>query len=1136
MKNGWRLSLVGLVILGLVISSPIQTASAAAIVYVKANATGANNGTSWANAYTSLATAMTNAVAGSELWIAAGIYKPTTTTNRGLSFNPTKDLTLYGGFAGTETSLSQRDYIANKTILSGDLGTPGVTTDNSSTVVLVNQSNLTIDGLTITGARNDGTHNGGLEQITGTVNVNHVTFLNNYAYFNGAGLGANQLSTTIIKNSYFLGNTSRLAGGGLYSTGRLTVVNTVFSGNAITDSSNGYGAALYLSPTGNITQTLVNITVANSNDLGRGTVYGYTSSTDTGQILIENSIFSGGAFISSFGDMGRGYVYNSYYPANSLYHFKDYGGNIAGSAPFFVNACGADAVCGTTDDNYALNSNSPAKDKGNNSYNTEPYDIAGNPRTYNGTMDMGAYEYTPSDSYTGSFDGNSGSVFASNCNANGWVRHDQNLADQLNVKVFSDGVAVASGVANNYRSDLPPYCTNGTCSFYFNLWGLVTHNASHTIKVQAQKTDTTWIDLGSPKTLTCQDSALGFSQSSYSVAEGGLATITVTLTPASLSAVTVNFSTSPGTALVGTHYSTASGSLTFTPGDTSKTFAVQTLDDLLHDSTHSLTVGLSNASGAGIGTSSATLNVTDNDPVLVLGFGAAAYTIAEGDQIDIPVSLSQASPLQVTVQYATSNGTAILNKNYYSASGTLVFSPGETTHTIHLTSINESNREGDVNFSVALSTPAPASNITLGTSSAIITETDDDPVLTIGYSSGSFEATESNSSTIITVSLNRPSDIVTTVGYYTAGDSAIAGTHYWDVAGTLYFAPGVTQKVFSVPLIDDSAIEGDSTVMLFLSNPNGETGVSLGNLPVTLTIHDNDSGTAFSASLKKAFPNLAYRLALGDFSISVSGQSTDAVLAVAQTAAPETIPTIPPNFKSASAYFEINLTDGSGHKVNFTNATICFPYKDSDWQNGGVLETSLKLLHYENSQWVDITKHIDPDQNQVCGVANSFSQFAVAGGSADSSTSMIVLRGGSLSVVSHIVDFGTVKLDGSEKQQAGVTDVWTAADPTGMGAGWRVSISADDFKSADGHTIPVNGLSVKVAAENITQISGNARPNSAATSYLPLSQTGQTVLSAPAATGMGVCTFQPEFLLLVPPGTYARSYSANISVVILSGP
>ena len=117
---------------------------------------------SWANAC-ELGYALTSAVSGQELWVAAGRYTPTSGTNRSLSFNLKTGVALYGGFAGTETARDHRDPASNVTTLSGDLNGDDVGFTNNgenSYHVLSNSSvdsTAILDGFTISGGNANGT-------------------------------------------------------------------------------------------------------------------------------------------------------------------------------------------------------------------------------------------------------------------------------------------------------------------------------------------------------------------------------------------------------------------------------------------------------------------------------------------------------------------------------------------------------------------------------------------------------------------------------------------------------------------------------------------------------------------------------------------------------------------------------------------------------------------------------------------------------------------------------------------------------------------------------------------------------------------------------------------------------------------
>lgn len=141
------------------VSLALGHSAAAGTIFVRSTASGANNGTTWADAYADLQVALAAAVATDEIWVAAGTYKPTATVDRTISFSLKDGVGVYGGFAGTETMRSQRNTVANVTILSGDIGTVGVATDNSYHVVTsgstVTSSGI-LDGFTVTGGRADG--------------------------------------------------------------------------------------------------------------------------------------------------------------------------------------------------------------------------------------------------------------------------------------------------------------------------------------------------------------------------------------------------------------------------------------------------------------------------------------------------------------------------------------------------------------------------------------------------------------------------------------------------------------------------------------------------------------------------------------------------------------------------------------------------------------------------------------------------------------------------------------------------------------------------------------------------------------------------------------------------------------------
>lgn len=210
-KRGiWSLAL-GLMLLNAV-------AAQAKTIYVKAGATGSNNGGSWINAYTSLQSALAAAKSGDEIWVATGTYKPTSDTNRNKSFVLVSGVAVYGGFAGGEATKTNRDWNKNKALLSGEIGEAGKLSDNSYHVV-TGASLATLDGFTVSGG---------------------------FAVTNGGGMINTNTTSLTVANCTFSGNTANdlnttCAGGGMFNDGGSpTVINCSFVGN--TAGGGGFGS------------------------------------------------------------------------------------------------------------------------------------------------------------------------------------------------------------------------------------------------------------------------------------------------------------------------------------------------------------------------------------------------------------------------------------------------------------------------------------------------------------------------------------------------------------------------------------------------------------------------------------------------------------------------------------------------------------------------------------------------------------------------------------------------------------------------------------------------------------------------------------------------------------------------------
>lgn len=345
---------------------------------------------------------------------------------------------------------------------------------------------------------------------------------------------------------------------------------------------------------------------------------------------------------------------------------------------------------------------------------------------------------------------------------------------------------------------------------------------------------------GNTATITIADNeGVQFTSTAYSVQEtDGTATITVVLSGPSTNIVSVGYETQDGTATAGSDYSSVSGTLVYGVGETVKTFTVPILNDTLTENSESLTLHLINPVNVSLGpVNTATLTIGDDEGVQ---FDSPTYSVNEIDgSVTVTVQMTGTSPNIVQVDYATANGTAVAGEDYTATSGTLVFNAGETTKTIAIPVADDGLSEDNETFSVTLSN---AINVSLGVpKTTVVTIVDNE---SIQFSSATYTIAEDGTSATITVQLSGSPQAAITVEYATSNGTAISGVDYTAASGILTFNPGQMAKTFSVPILDDTIVEGPETVDLTLSNP---TNASLGaNDTAVLTIGDNE-GVRFSA-------------------------------------------------------------------------------------------------------------------------------------------------------------------------------------------------------------------------------------------------------------------------------------------------
>jgi glucose/arabinose dehydrogenase len=231
------------------------------------------------------------------------------------------------------------------------------------------------------------------------------------------------------------------------------------------------------------------------------------------------------------------------------------------------------------------------------------------------------------------------------------------------------------------------------------------------------------------------------------------------------------------------------------------------------------------------------------DPTPLPALSVTSGAIAEGNtgttNLGFTVSLSAASTLPVSVNYATANGTALDSFDYNGISGTLTFAAGETSKVLNVPILGDPTVEPDETFTLDLSNPANAT-IAIGQGTGtILNEDQPQPLPTLALNNVSLvEGNAGTTNAVFTVTLTGGTDSPVSVIYATADGTATAGSDYTATTGGLTFAPNDRTQTITVPIIGDTQFEPDETFFVRLTNPTAAT-ISVGE--GTGTIANDDS-------------------------------------------------------------------------------------------------------------------------------------------------------------------------------------------------------------------------------------------------------------------------------------------------------
>lgn len=346
--------------------------------------------------------------------------------------------------------------------------------------------------------------------------------------------------------------------------------------------------------------------------------------------------------------------------------------------------------------------------------------------------------------------------------------------------------------------------------------------------------------------------------------------ILVSLSNVNVDAVTVDYETSNGTAVAGIDYEFTTGTVTFSPGETTQIIEVIVNGDTLVEDNETFFLNLFNATGALIADDQALGTILNDE---------AAISINDVTKLEGPVgttnnfefTVSLAHPVEgvVTVDLRTLDGSATLADSDYSELPlqTITFNPGETSKTVTVIVNGDSNIEGDETFQVELSNATNTvgdATILTPTGTGTI-ENDDRALLSISDVTLTEDFGGATTSFNFTVSLSQGTSSIVEVDIATMdGTATVVGNDYQAASQTLTFNPFVTEQTFTVIVNSDALTgEGNETFFVNLSNANNANiadGQGLGTIVeegiVVTTFDDvvdaNDNLTSLREAITQA--------------------------------------------------------------------------------------------------------------------------------------------------------------------------------------------------------------------------------------------------------------------------------------------
>ena len=366
---------------------------------------------------------------------------------------------------------------------------------------------------------------------------------------------------------------------------------------------------------------------------------------------------------------------------------------------------------------------------------------------------------------------------------------------------------------------------------------------------------------------------VSFGSAAYTVTEGGTVDVTVILDDDPEQTVTVPIGTINEGGASGSDYSGVPATVTFSSGETEKTFTVTATEDNLEDGGERVKLSFVNLPPeATLGmTSEATVTIINKaaQNSLTVAFQSVAYSVSEGNSVVVTVILSAAPGSEVTVPLTVTEQGGASSEDYSGVPASVTFGPDERDQTFTVSATQDVVDDDEESVVIGFGTLSDGvSEGGVGNTTVDIRD-DDDPAVVVSFGSATYTVTEGDT-VDVTVTLDRDPERTVTIPIVTMGQDSASSVDYSGVPDSVTFnAGGPTEMTFTFTATQDTVDDEGETVLLgFGSDLSG--GVSAGTPDeTTLTITDDDPPEV-------SFGQSAYTVAEGDM-VSVEVKLTSAL-------------------------------------------------------------------------------------------------------------------------------------------------------------------------------------------------------------------------------------------------------------------